>query len=528
MIATHSLSPPEFAAVANGVDTGTLQTLVAAQQSYCLMFATAVLQPRAHLPRISAAIDTFSAAQARASAEVARLCREAWFGAWAASCLDRIGPDRGNADVERELADLGGYAAAAALRAGMPAEVWAPVRNGHVLLPGYGVVLLPSTPARSARVEVGSGSVTVQCGRDSVAVPLAPGSPGQYWRPLRRLVADCAGRRIRVILDDLDPHRDCYRSRLADPVSDDEFAHWQQSFTEAWRLLVRHAPVLARQLEQAVLTIVPLRDGPHRAGASVTSIEAFGCLAMTTPISGASFAETLVHEYAHSILNTVTHLRLLHRNDPAQRYYAPWRPDPRPVSGLLHGAFAFVAVAELWQALRAEPSLAADAENALAVRREELRPVLDELASLPVLTEDGRYLVAGLRRRLHTLAAQPVAPSVLRQAAQSVRSNRIRWRCRNISPDPGMVSVLADAFVRTALKGELVPAADEYDDDLDSYAENVVRMPERADSLMEERPELVRAVYRAVVFRTGRIPQVATLAQWLERASALAPDTAAS
>lgn len=35
--------------------------------------------------------------------------------------------------------------------------------------------------------------------------------------------------------------------------------------------------------------------------------------------------------------------------DERRRYYAPWREDPRPISGLLQRTYAFLEVSAFWQ-----------------------------------------------------------------------------------------------------------------------------------------------------------------------------------
>jgi HEXXH motif-containing protein len=58
---------------------------------------------------------------------------------------------------------------------------------------------------------------------------------------------------------------------------------------------------------------------------------------------------TLVHEIQHLKLRALLDLITLTLPDDGSRYYAPWRPDPRPVSGLLQGAYAFLAVSVFWR-----------------------------------------------------------------------------------------------------------------------------------------------------------------------------------
>jgi HEXXH motif-containing protein len=78
-----------------------------------------------------------------------------------------------------------------------------------------------------------------------------------------------------------------------------------------------------------------------------------------TPSTGApDMAETLVHELHHSKLATLHELVPLHRPHPPDRvpptYRVGWRRDLRPVTGVLQGAYAHLALADLWyRAVRA-------------------------------------------------------------------------------------------------------------------------------------------------------------------------------
>ena len=120
---------------------------------------------------------------------------------WAARCL------RG----EAEAADLAAIAAAAAIRAGVDARLRLPVRAGVVHLPGIG----------SWRVDKGTDTVLIEISEGTVR-SLAGGTA----LPLRTLTAGP----VSVLLDDLDPYRDCYGRPAAARLSDAEFAAWQHEF----------------------------------------------------------------------------------------------------------------------------------------------------------------------------------------------------------------------------------------------------------------------------------------------------------
>jgi uncharacterized protein len=60
-----------------------------------------------------------------------------------------------------------------------------------------------------------------------------------------------------------------------------------------------------------------------------------------------------VHEFQHSKLNALMDLCDLFDRSDDRRIAVGWRDDDRPIEGVLHGAYAHIAVAEVWRA-RAE------------------------------------------------------------------------------------------------------------------------------------------------------------------------------
>ena len=55
---------------------------------------------------------------------------------------------------------------------------------------------------------------------------------------------------------------------------------------------------------------------------------------------------TLTHELQHTKLNAVMYLFELLEPVAGERFYAPWRDDPRPLGGFLQGIYAFFGIAE--------------------------------------------------------------------------------------------------------------------------------------------------------------------------------------
>lgn len=89
-----------------------------------------------------------------------------------------------------------------------------------------------------------------------------------------------------------------------------------------------------------------LGDGSSRSG---TARESVGALGLTRSASPADFVITMVHEFQHSKLSAVLDLVPLYHFGGTERHCAPCRVAPRPISGLLQGVYAFLAVADTWR-----------------------------------------------------------------------------------------------------------------------------------------------------------------------------------
>jgi uncharacterized protein len=57
----------------------------------------------------------------------------------------------------------------------------------------------------------------------------------------------------------------------------------------------------------------------------------------------------LLHEFQHVKLHGLIDMYDLFDPSDVRRMPVPWRPDPRPVEGVLHGAYAHLALAHLWR-----------------------------------------------------------------------------------------------------------------------------------------------------------------------------------
>ncbi|MFJ4713335.1 aKG-HExxH-type peptide beta-hydroxylase [Streptomyces sp. NPDC088785] len=367
-------------------------------------------------------------------------------GAWIAHMLRRLHGSASGPPLWADAAHLACLAATASLLAGTDADLTAPVRAGGLTLPTLGLLQLgPRDRAfDTVRVSVRAGAVTAGAVR---VRPLdAPGTrpdvPG--WLPLRTL------RPSGAVLDDLDPYRDLDEPVPPARLPAEEFAHWEKTLDEAHALLARTPdPDAVGTLRPGDITrLVPwLTEEGSGVRLSASTGDAFGSMMVSRPDDATDLAETLVHEFQHSKLGALLHLFPLLADDRAERFYAPWRADPRHLPGLLHGAYAFTGVAGFWRARMAERTGGPGSAAAFhfALRRLQTRLVVRTLATRADLTPAGRRLVAGLAATLDRWLREPVDPAVAARARAAAVSHRVEWRLRNLRCGPAERAALARA-----------------------------------------------------------------------------------
>src|ERR1035441_7070902 len=252
-------------------------------------------------------------------------------------------------------------------------------------------------------------------GHDRAAGPGgAPPLAGSAGRGLGPSGSDLPQERLCVCLDDLDPFRDCHGSATTGRLDPEALLRWRALLEEAWSLLTQAHPEYAPGIGAGLRSIVPLRTPRPGRGTTATSPDSFGACVMSDPVDAVTLAVSLVHEFQHAKLGALMDLLPLHSADRSARYYAPWRDDSRPLGGLLHGAYAFLAVTDFWRVQRTiVPAREAPfAHFEFARRREQTRHAVRTLQSSGELTDLGTRLVAAIGDRLRGWAAQvPAGPA---------------------------------------------------------------------------------------------------------------------
>lgn len=446
-IRRHRLPASDFAALAAGgggrATVKLLQNAVLSKQ---------LLRIRA-LNELTGALDTASfrllaRVQATAPQIVTELLRYPHVVAWAATCLRSLRTGEGD---DGDLAHLGGIAAAAAIRAGADATATVPVRGGVVALPTLGCAHVgPPDFDGIARVLSAPDGAEISTEHGTVRLPSDPTADAPGWLGLRRLRADCDGRVLEIYLDDLDPFRGGWQLDPAPRLTEDAIRSWQRTLEGAWSILVRHHPHWAEAIAAGLTAIVPLaRRGRHR-GVSATSAEAPGAIALSPPGDALLLAESLVHEFQHVKLCAVMDMFALHTADDSRCFYAPWREDPRPLGGLIHGAYAYLGVTDFWgrQQQVANGDEAAYAKYLLALWREETWRTLGVIERSGRLTETGERFIAGMRAALEPWMDVPLPADSCAMAADTAADHALMWRLRHLRPALDAIDRLAAAWPR--------------------------------------------------------------------------------
>jgi hypothetical protein len=197
--------------------------------------------------------------------------------------------------------------------------------------------------------------------------------------------------------------------------------------------------------------LVPLSHTDRDVGVSVSARAAFGAAALTEPSDPVAFCVSLIHESRHTILNGLLDLVPLYDGGGDDIHYSPWRSDPRPLGGLLHGAYAFLGVADFWRVHRGLAS-GDDRDRAdfeFVRTREQIRRAIGTLAASSRLTPVGDRLVERLAGVVESWAEESAAvgSALHAEVGQALALHQFTWRVQNVPVDRDGLAALAAAWL---------------------------------------------------------------------------------
>ncbi|MDW4905630.1 HEXXH motif domain-containing protein [Streptomyces sp. ADMS] len=461
----HELSAPVLRALNSTTeDEVAVAALLDAEHSRRLLLVRAIMDACAGTPEADAvdaeeAWRLLEAAQKLDAAAFRAMLLDPQVGLWAATLLRRLSrtgePSGAGAGPEGplrvELGFLMQMAAAVSVTVGADFGARVPVRDGQVFLPGLGRATVGSgEPWDTAEMRALDGVVRVSSGGMTVTLPSNPESDAPGWEGLRRLRTGRDGVSLTLTLDDLGPYLAVPGLPTAGRLTADAFADWQRWFSDMWPLLVDDHRAGARALSAGLLSVVPLPRGERLRARAASSSDAFGCVLLSEPdMDAADLPEqlgvALVHEFRHTLLNGLIFLMPLFE-ECDELFHAPWRDDPRPLGGLVHGAYAFSGVARYWRT-RGTKGLEG---FEFALWREAVREVLGTLHGHPALTLLGRQLVEALAEQTGPWQEDAVGEHEQRLASLAAGHHHATWRAHHLNPPPAHVEALALAWETNA------------------------------------------------------------------------------
>ncbi|MBL7553535.1 hypothetical protein I6A60_37710 [Frankia sp. AgB1.9] len=457
----HRIGFEDFDALAAGRgDLETVRLLWSTELSRRLLLVQTVVEVTRGLPAarfsdpllpglVTEAYRVLAAATRRRRDRVVAVLMRPEVGGWVTRCLRQVlrcrnEGARASVAMEADLHHLCVIAVAAAAQAGEPVTL--PVRpsvDGWLRLPVLGDLFVGvQTGTRALSATVTERPATLRVGDRTVK--LAAGGEATIWpddcdsSPLRAPVwlrLGAADQTLAVALQ-TDPGSiglDSFAG--SDGLTPVGFREWSVVLGRGWRLLVERDPDRAAVVAATLTTIVPLRAACRTAHVSATSGDAFGAVAMTRPPDPMTAAAALVHEVQHAKLYALLHVVELIEpaTDRQACYYAPWRPDPRPLTGLLQGAYAFLGLVEFWGSLTAsrDPEIRRRAAAEIVRWRGSVNLVLDVLAASKAVTPLGRRFLGGMRSTMKVWQTVAVDGDVAAAALHSAAQHLMDWTSRH-------------------------------------------------------------------------------------------------
>jgi hypothetical protein len=325
------------------------------------------------------------------------------------------------------------------------------VRNGYALIPTLGLAHFHTVDGHTVAEARSTGSSChLRVGNCEIVVPRDTQAEATNWWPLRRIRCRSGDRTLSVSLDDIDFFRN-----LADPVEPSRLPEvavraWHALLDEAWTVLNRWHPEAAAAMSEGLISIAPLADDPSWLVRSASTGDGFGAALISLPRDPVTLAMTMVHEFQHIKLGGLLQLTTLYQDENEREHlYAPWRPDPRPLAGLLQGVYAFFGITAFWRAQRRAGSgvdkKIADFEFAYARRQTWVG--LQTVSRSPWLTPLGIRFVSGIKQRLRPWLAEPIPRDLARTAWAAAVDHEAGWRIRYLQADHTWVTESAGAWL---------------------------------------------------------------------------------
>jgi hypothetical protein len=124
-------------------------------------------------------------------------------------------------------------------------------------------------------------------------------------------------------------------------------SEWFDLFTQVFERLRAISPGFADELDTMIQKVVPYWVS-HQMHNSASFNHAIGQLYLSYPTGYAdpvtAVLEAVIHESNHNKLNLISFFDLLFTGDQEEKFYSPYRPDARHITGIYYGLHAMIGV----------------------------------------------------------------------------------------------------------------------------------------------------------------------------------------
>jgi HEXXH motif-containing protein len=220
-------------------------------------------------------------------------------------------------------------------------------------------------------------------------------------------------------------------SEWNEPDPDFQRLH-SQALTDALAVVAAVQPETFAQFPHALRTIAlkSMREGTF---SSLSSSELPGAFICSVPCDRYELAATLIHEFYHNRLYAIEETGAFFEQDgedsvEGENHYSPWRDGPRPLHGLFHALYVYIAVCRYWNALIEKRNLDGTqltfAHDQLARIPFQLSIGVNQLRRFAHFTSFGKILFEQLAKETTALNEHTRAPAIsLHSPAISLRAN---------------------------------------------------------------------------------------------------------
>ena len=333
--------------------------------------------------------------------------------------------------VRMHLEEFGRVVLAAVLKSGsgdFESVTWTDAK-GRVVLPGTGSYLESSQLGgyQRVRVRAHNGSITIH------AVDRTDEGHFEAVQQAVPTIDKC----VELNAVDSDLRKAGRGSFDFEELSLEAIVKWRSTLEQSLAWISECSPPLAREMMMSLRAIIPVRSSSVDVHVSASCRETPGLIALSWTPDASVMVEALVHEYHHQKLNTLLNI------DPVivgpstdAKYYSPWRPDARPLTGILHGAYAFQAVLQFYKEMfDAEVPILHDTRirQRMYLLKGQVQTALNTVLDVAQLSPLGEALVDAMLGKIEKLdVALPGSEHAVQQRLDELQvEHRRRWEQEN-------------------------------------------------------------------------------------------------